>query len=213
MCRAVGINLAEYEGEMSEHSAEITELLVAWRGGDEHALVTLMPLVYQHLKQIAGHLLRRERHNDEFHTTVLVHEAYFRLAELERIGWKDRAHFYAMSARVMRRVLVDHARFLGRTKRGGGVVTLSTDDIDVAEEGPSFSPEILALDQALVSLREHDPQRAEVVELRFFGGLARHEIAEVTGLSTATVTRRWRSARAWLVDYMAPSEPEAAADG
>ncbi len=197
---------------MPEPSAEITELLVAWRSGDDDALVTLMPLVYQRLKEIAGRLLRRERHSDAFHTTVLVHEAYFRLSELERIGWKYRAHFFAMSARIMRRVLVDHARFLGRSKRGGNVVTVSTDEVDVASDEAAFSPELLALDEALNALRAEDPQRAEVVELRFFGGLARHEIAEVTGLSSATVTRRWRSARAWLVDYMAPTGPNAADD-
>ncbi len=183
---------------------EVTGLLLAWRAGDEDALVALMPLVYQHLKGIAGHLMRAERPGHGLSTTGLVHEAYFRLAALDRIGWKDRAHFYAMSARVMRRVLVDHARHLRREKRGGDALTISLED--VLDSPSPIAPEILALEEALGQLKREDPQRAEIVELRFFGGLERKEIAEVMDLSIATVTRRWRSARAWLVDYLAVND-------
>jgi RNA polymerase sigma factor (TIGR02999 family) len=179
---------------------EVTGLLLAWREGDGDALVALMPLVYQHLKGIAEHLMRAERPGHSLNTTGLVHEAYFRLAALDRIRWQDRAHFYAMSARVMRRVLVDHARHLSREKRGGDAVTISLDDLN--DSTSPIAPELLALEEALGQLRREDPQRAEIVELRFFGGLERKEIAEVMGLSPATVTRRWRSARAWLVDYL-----------
>lgn len=181
---------------------EITGLLLAWRAGDGDALLELMPLVYERLKHIAGHLLRRERRNGHLDTTVLVHETYLRLADLDRLGWKDRAHFFAMSARLMRQVLVDHARYLQRTKRGGDAITVSLDDIGGAPVSATIAPEIVALEEALTALKGHDPERAEIVELRFFGGLDRREIAEVTGLSTATVTRRWRSARAWLVDHL-----------
>ncbi len=179
---------------------EITGLLRAWRRGDEDALMALMPIVYEHLKRIAGHLMRSERPGHSLNTTGLVHEAYFRLAALDSIGWQDRAHFFAMSARLMRRVLVDHARFLSRDKRGGDAVVVSLDEIHDAPN--AVAPEILALEEALQELKREDPERAEIVELRFFGGLERTEIAEVVGLSTATVTRRWRSARAWLVAYM-----------
>lgn len=185
----------------TETSHDITELLIAWRAGDDQVLVRLMPLVYRELKAIAGKLMRGERRGGTLETTVLVHEAYFRLAELDRLHWKDRAHFFAMSARVMRRVLVDEARYRHRDKRGGGAMTISIDDL--GDTPGRFEPEILALEEALGALKEHDPERAEIVELRFFGGLDRREIAEVMALSTATVTRRWRSARAWLGSYLA----------
>lgn len=179
---------------------EITGLLVAWRGGDGDALAELMPRVYRRLKQIAGHLVRRERQSRALDTTALVHEAYLRLVDLERIGWRDRVHFFAMCARIMRRVLVDHARHRGREKRGGGAHR-----VDTAELGRLSSeraPELVALDDALGELAQIDAQMAKIVELRFFGGLDREEIAEVIGVSSATVTRRWRTARAWLIRYL-----------
>ena len=179
---------------------EITGLLLAWRGGDDDALADLMPLVYRRLKEIAGHLLRRERQGHTLETTALVHESYLRLVDIERISWKDRAHFFAMCARIMRRVLVDRARYRNREKRGASAQQVETAEMRrlVNEREPS----LVALDDALSELAVHDAQMARIVELRFFGGLDRKSIAEVLGISSATVTRRWRSARAWLITYM-----------
>ncbi len=137
--------------------------------------------------------------------TALVHEAYLRLAGLDRLKWQDRAHFFAMSARLMRRVLVDHARYLARDKRGSGVPEVTLCDLE--QPVPKRTPHLLEVDEALRELARHDAQRAAIVELRFFGGLNRDAIAEVLGISSATVTRRWRSARAWLSDYLASGTP------
>ncbi len=183
-----------------EDVIEITGLLLAWRGGDGDALAELMPRVYRRLKEIAGHLVRRERRGRSLDTTTLVHEAYLRLIDLKRIGWRDRAHFFAMCARIMRRVLVDHARHRGRAKRGGGALRVDTAELGILAN--ERTPELIALDDALSELAAHDEQMAQIVELRFFGGLDREEIAEVTGVSSATVTRRWRTARAWLIRYL-----------
>ena len=187
-------------------SPEITGLLLAWRGGDPNALTELLPAVYQQLKKIAGHLIRKEREGHTLDTTALVHEAYLRLLDFDRISWKDRAHFFAMCARIMRRVLVDHARRQVRSKRGGGAQRAESVEL---RRLPSRvpAPQVLALDEALGELSGHDEEMVRVVELRFFGGLGREEIAEALGISSATVTRRWRSARAWLINYM---QPEAA---
>ncbi|MCB1034585.1 MAG: RNA polymerase subunit sigma-70, partial [Acidobacteria bacterium] len=146
---------------------EITALLSAWRGGDEDALAELMPLVYARLKKIAGRLLLGEPVGGTLQTTALVHEAYLRVADLERIDWKDRAHFYSMCARIMRRVLVDSARHHRREKRGGALKRLEVREA----RGISFSraPDLLALDDALKELAEHDAEMARIVELRFFG--------------------------------------------
>lgn len=181
---------------------EITDLLIAWRGGNDDALSQLMPLVYRRLKEIAGYLINRERQDHTLDATALVHEAYLRVADLERISWQDRAHFFAMCARVMRRVLVDHARYCGREKRGAD---LRIDGVDLGGLASQQAPQLVELDGALKELAEHDGQKAQIVELRFFGGLDREEIAEVLGISSATVTRRWRSARAWLINYLVPA--------
>jgi RNA polymerase sigma factor (TIGR02999 family) len=184
---------------------EITELLQAWREGDEDALTELMPRVYRRLKEIAGHLMRRERKEHTLETTALVHEAYLRLFDYERISWRDRTHFFAMCARIMRRVLVDHARAHGSEKRGGGARRVETGELRNLTNGRA--PQLVALDEALQELAHHDAQKARIVELRFFGGLEREEIAEVLGISSATVTRRWRSARAWLLNYLDEDSP------
>ncbi len=186
---------------MPNATEEITGLLVAWRGGDSAALAQLMPLTYRTLREIATYLMRRERGEHTLQTTALVHEAYLRLADLERIGWQDRAHFYAMSARLMRRVLVEHARRRTRAKRGGDIPRVSLEDLGggVADEQDL---DIIALDDALRDLAALDAERARIVELRFFGGLEGREIAEVLSVSAATVQRRWRSARAWLLRYL-----------
>lgn len=187
--------------EDPERNLKITGLLRAWRGGDEAALARLMAVTYRELKQIAAHLMDRERLSHTLQPTALVHEAYLRLADLDRIEWRDRIHFYAMSARVMRRVLVDHARSRGREKRGSGKrVRLPTAALNQA--AAVEAPDILALDDALRDLASRDTERATVIELRYFGGLERSEIAEYLGVSETTVTRRWRSARAFLIQYL-----------
>ncbi|MEM9557711.1 MAG: ECF-type sigma factor [Acidobacteriota bacterium] len=185
---------------------DITALLLAWRDGEEDALVELMPRVYRELREIAHHLLRREWSGKSLETCALVHEAYLRLVDLERIGWQGRRHFFAMSARVMRRVLVDQARYRSRDKRGGDARRVDTSVLrGLAEER---APEVLAVDEALHELARHDAELAQIVELRFFGGLGREEISEVVGLSSATVTRRWFAARAWLIGYLADHEAD-----
>lgn len=190
---------------MSGSARDITTLLLAWRRGEEAALVELMPLVYGELRQIAGHLLRRERPGQALETSALVHEAYLRLIDIDRIDWKSRAHFFAMSARVMRRVLVDQARYHLRGKRGGDAQRIEASDLkDLPLEQ---APDVLAVDEALRELTRHDPQLGQLVELRFFGGLGREEIGEVMGVSGSTVTRRWYAARAWLLRYLAREHP------
>ncbi|MEM7587459.1 MAG: sigma-70 family RNA polymerase sigma factor [Acidobacteriota bacterium] len=185
---------------LSPEPHEITRLLVAWRGGDDEALSALLPLVYRRLKKISSHLIRGERPGHMLEATALVHEAYVRLIDLDGIGWRDRVHFYAMCARIMRRVLVDDARHRNRIKRGGNAVRVETTEL---RRLPSErAPQIVALDEALAELAEHNEEMARIVELRFFGGLDREEIGEVMDMSSATVTRRWRAARAWLISQL-----------
>lgn len=183
----------------------ITDLLAAWRRGDDDALTALMPLVYRRLKEIAGHLMRGERREQTLETTGLVHEAYLRLVEIESINWADRAHFFAMCARIMRRVLVDQARYHSRDKRGSRPRRVET--AQLLQLSSERAPDLVALDEALGELSRRDAQMAEVVELRFFGGLDRDQIAEALGISSATVTRRWRAARAWLIKYLQGGTP------
>ncbi len=178
---------------------DVTDLLLAWRRGDQKALAELIPLVYRRLKEIAGYLIQRERQGHTLDATALVHEVYLRVVDLGRVGWQDRAHFFAMCARIMRRVLVEHARHHGREKRGAD---LRIDGVDLGAVASPQVPHLTVLDDALKELAEHDRQKAEIVELRFFGGLDREEIAEVLGIGSATVTRRWRSARVWLIQYL-----------
>lgn len=187
--------------QVQTDSDDITSLLLAWRGGDESALHQLMPQVYRQLKEIAGHLIHGERQDHTLNATSLVHETYLRVGDFERIRWQDRAHFFAMCARVMRRILVDHARSRACQKRG---VELQVDGLDLSRLGQSRAPQLVQLDDALVALAGHDAQMAHIVELRFFGGLDREDIAEVLSISSATVTRRWRAARAWLIHHLQP---------
>ncbi len=196
----IGGNRICYQAMMRSDAHDITNLLHAWRGGDEDALTEMMPLVYRRLKQIAGHLVLRERRGRALETTELVHEAYLRLADLESIGWHDRAHFFAMCARIMRRVLVDHARAQSSSKRGGRAQRVET--AELRRLSSERAPGLVALDDALGELAQYDEQSAQIVELRFFGGLDRQAIAEVLDISSSTVTRRWRSARAWLITYL-----------
>jgi len=174
---------------------EVTELLLDWRRGDAAALDQLIPMVYDDLRRVAARQLRGERTDHTLQPTALVHEAYGRLVGAD-ITWTDRAHFFAIAARTMRRVLVDHARAHDREKRGGGAVRVTLDENLAVDAG---RPEdVLALDAALEQLAEVDPRKAEVVQLHFFGGLTYDQIAEALGISPATVDRDLRMARAWL---------------
>jgi RNA polymerase sigma factor (TIGR02999 family) len=176
-------------------SGSVTGLLRAWRAGDGAALERLTPLVYDELRRIARRSLRRERAGHSLQATALVHEAYLRLVGAQAVEWQDRAHFFAMAARLMRRVLVDHARARARDKRGGGVTALALDEAHAPiDQGRG----LLALDDALHGLTALDPRRGRVVELRCFGGLSVAETAAVLGVSADTVMRDWKLARAWL---------------
>jgi RNA polymerase sigma-70 factor (ECF subfamily) len=174
----------------------LTQLLVAWSDGDQKALDELFPLVYDELRQLARRHMRRERRGHTLRTTALVNDAYLRLVDQRQVRWQNRAHFFAIAAQMMRRILVDHARAKHYEKRGGGAVHVPLEEAAVLAEGKAA--EILALDEALRALAALDARRARVVELRYFAGLSNEEIAEVLKVSTNTVTRDWNMARAWL---------------
>jgi RNA polymerase sigma factor (TIGR02999 family) len=178
----------------------ISQLLAAWANRDPGARDELVPIVYEELRQLAHHYMRGERAGHTLQTTALVNEVYVRLAGIERLGWRDRAHFFAMAATLMRRVLVDYARQRGREKRGAGVAVTSLDEHTVAA-APAV--DIVALDQALERLAAVDPQQSRVVELRFFAGLSVEETAEALGISPATVKRDWATAKVWLYSELA----------
>lgn len=184
---------------------EITQWLVQWRNGDRAALDQLMSLVYEELHQLADRYMRGERPDHTLQATALVHEAYLRLVELENIQWQDRAHFFAIAARMMRRVLVDYARHRRARNREAGESTLPLDD--VATLAQAQEPALLALDEALNSLEAIDPRKCQIVEFKFFGGLTTEESAEVLGVSPTTVEREWRLARAWLFHEMKSNGP------
>ena len=176
-------------------AAEVTSLLVASSQGDEEALNKLLPLVYAELRKLASRYLRKERPDHSLQATALVHEAYLRLIGQE-VSWQNRAHFFGVAAEMMRRILIDNARKHQAAKRGSGGVKLALDEaLDMADEKAA---ELVALDDALKALAAFDAQKSKIVELRFFGGLSIEETAEVLGLSTATVVRQWKLAKAWL---------------
>jgi RNA polymerase sigma factor (TIGR02999 family) len=179
-------------------AADLTGLLRAWSAGDREAADQLLPLVYRELRRQAARYLSRERANHTLRPTALVNEAYMRLAGQRRVVWHDRAQFFAVAATVMRRLLVDHARQHGATKRGRHVTTVSLDDGDWVSVSGAPDLDVIALNEALVELAAVDPLRTKMIELRFFAGLTSDETAEALGVSTATVTRGWRLARAWL---------------
>jgi RNA polymerase sigma factor (TIGR02999 family) len=191
--------------EMPAHEpAEVTLLLEAWSRGDAQAAEKLMPLVFEELRSLAARYLEKERPDHTLQPTALVHEAYIRLVGQKEGGWKNRGHFFAVAAKMMRRILVDHARSRHSDKRGGRAARVP---IEVVEDLPvERSPDLLALDQALDGLAAFDPQKASIVELRFFVGLDLREIARAMGCSTATVTRHWLAARAWLYREMKAGE-------
>jgi RNA polymerase sigma factor (TIGR02999 family) len=183
-------------------SGQITGLLKAWSGGDAAALERLTPLVYAELRRLARRSMRREPSGNTLQTTALVHEAYLRLVDAAGVDWQDRAHFFAVSAQMMRRILVDAARARASAKRGGGVrhmdhsTPVNLDNIP--DLGAQRGAELIALDDALNVLTQMNPRHARVVELRFFGGLSAEEIAKVLSISPQSVMRDWKLAKAWL---------------
>jgi RNA polymerase sigma factor (TIGR02999 family) len=175
----------------------VTQLLQAWSRGDETCLDRLLPAVYDELRRLARHYMRQQPSGHTLQVTALVHEAYLRLIDQQQVDWGSRAHFFGVAAKAMRSILIDHARRRRAAKRGGAApqVTLGA----AAEAVPSAAnPDLLALDAALLRLAECDPRKSQVVELRYFGGLSLEEVAEVLGVSLATVKRDWITARAWL---------------
>ena len=184
-----------HSGEAAASPEDITELLLAWSEGNHDALEKLTPLVYGELHRLAHHYMAGERTGHTLQSTALVNEAYVRLVQTNRMQWRNRAHFFAVSAQIMRRILVDFARSRQYAKRGGRAPMVSLDDVPLPVEECS---ELVALDEALSALAAVDPRRAQMVELRFFGGLSVEETAEVLKVSVETVARDWRLAKAWL---------------
>ncbi len=188
-------------------SHNITELLRAWGQGDQAALEHLTPLVYQELHRLARRQMSRENEGHTLQATALIHEVYLRLVEFQSVRWQDRAHFFAVCARLMRRILIDFARSHTSLKRGGSERKITL------EEGLIVSPdvpaELLDLERALTKLAQDDPRKSTVVELRFFGGLTVKETAEVLQISADTVMRDWNMARAWLLREMDEGRPDA----
>jgi len=175
---------------------DVTQLLVQWRAGDRAALDRLMPLVYQELRSIAGRALRRERPGHTLQSTALVHEAYVRLVDQTRSDWRSRAHFYGVAATIIRNILVDHARARQAAKRGGPATALSLDEALQLPERRGL--DLIAIDDALLTLGRLDPQQRRIVELRFFGGLTIEETAEALEVSPSTVKRDWILAKTWI---------------
>ena len=174
---------------------DVSKLLLAWTGGEQSALDKLTPIVYQELHRLARRYMKGERPGHSLQTTALVNEAYLRLVDYKRMQWQNRAHFFAVSAQVMRRILVEHAR-RRNLKRGGAVPHVSLDE--AAQVGGGRPADLVALDDAMNALARLDPRKVQVVEMRFFGGLSVEETAEVLKVSSVTVMRDWSTAKAWL---------------
>jgi RNA polymerase sigma-70 factor, ECF subfamily len=181
-----------------ESAGDITQLLQSWRGGDRKALDALLPVVYKELRRLAHFQLRKERPGHTLQSAALVNEAYLRLVGLNAPEWESRSHFFAIAAQQMRQILVDYSRRRRAAKRGGSVETLSLDDSGLLEPGKGRNVDVEALDDAMNALARIDVRKAQVVELRFFGGLNLEETAEVLKVSAVTVARDWSTARAWL---------------
>ena len=189
-----------YTDAVNAPAGDVSALLQAWSAGDSAALDKLTPIVYRELRRLARRYMKGERGGHSLQTTALVNEAYLRLVEIRRMQWQDRAHFFAVSAQMMRRILVDAARARHAGKRGGGVLRLDvTESIDAA---PPQDRELIALDDALEALAQFDPRKSQVVEMRFFGGLSVEETAAVLKISPQSVMRDWKLARAWLMREM-----------
>ena len=183
----------------------VTQLLRQWRAGNQQALDQLMPLVYNELRRLAGHYMKSERQDHTLQATALVNEVYIRLVDMD-VPWQDRTHFFAVAARLLRRILVDHAKSHRRAKRAGGQVRLALDDVLLPSSEPD--KEIIALDDALKSFAAIDERKSRLVELHFFGGLTYDEMAEAMGISEATVHRELRLAKAWLYHELRKEVPD-----
>jgi RNA polymerase sigma factor (TIGR02999 family) len=181
----------------SQRRPDATELLQAWSNGDVSAFNRLVPLVYREMRLLAHRYMRQERPDHILQTTALIDEAYLRLIDVNRIEWRNRAHFLAVAAQTMRRILVEFARTRNRQKRGGGAIRVALDE--VSELAHQKDPEVVAVSDALTTLASFDPRMSRVVELRFFGGLTVEETAEVLEVSPETVMRDWKTAKAWLL--------------
>jgi len=181
---------------MIPESQGVTQLLVDWSNGDEAALHKLLPLVNAELRQLAKRYMRRENPGHTLQTSALVNEAYIRLIDQQQVRWQNRAHFFGIAAQLMRRILIDHARSHHYAKRGGGALRVSLDETAAVTD--ARAAELLAVDEALEKLTAMDARKGRIVELRFFGGLTEEETAEVIGISSPTVQREWRAAKAWL---------------
>jgi RNA polymerase sigma factor (TIGR02999 family) len=191
---------------MGERSTQLTEVLRAWTRGDESALGKVIELAYPEFREIARRCWRMERAEHTMQATALVHEAYLRLIDAQNLTWHDRAHFFAVAARIMRRILVNHARARSRAKRGGGMRQVNLDAaLMVTTE---LDPELVRLDEALEDLAAFDARKARVVELRYFGGLTSQEAAVVLRVSPQTVNRDWGLAKAWLIHEMRKKESD-----
>lgn len=186
---------------MKATTHQVTRLLTDWRNGDQAALDRLLPLVYDELHRIAGRYMRGERHRNTLQTTALVNEAYMRLADYKRMQWQDRAHFFAVAAQAMRRILIDFARARQNLKRGGAAAHVSLDDGIIATS--TNGTDLLALNEALDQLAKMNARHARVVELRYFGGLNEEEVGHVLGIAPRTVRSDWQLARAWLYKTLA----------
>ena len=193
---------------MADTAADVTGLLQAWRTGDQNARDELIPLVYPELHRLAHHHMANERPDRTLQTTALVNELYVRLVDVRRVGWNDRAHFFAVCAQLMRRVLVDMARARNAQKRGGHAVHVPVDERAIANPEPPV--DLLALDSALDRLAAFDARKSRVVELRFFGGLDVEETAAALDVSPQTVMRDWRLAKLWLVRELNRGDSDAA---
>lgn len=181
---------------MTPMPQEVTQLLVDWSNGDQAALDKLLPLVNAELRRLAASYMRRENPGHTLQTSALVNEAYLRLIDQQQVRWQNRAHFFGIAAQLMRRILIDHARHHQYAKRGGGALQVSLDEAAAVTE--TRAAELLAVDEALERLTALDTRKGRIVELRFFGGLSLEEAAEVLGISSPTVQREWRAAKAWL---------------
>ena len=190
---------------MTTAPKDVTELLVDWGKGDKRVLDQLMPLVYNELHRIASRYLRRERQGHTLQTTALINEAYLRIVDQKNVNWQNRAHFFGVAAQMMRRILVDHARSHLYAKRGGGAPKLTLDEAIATPQERDL--ELVALDDALTTLAEIDPQQGRIIELRFFGGLTIEETAEALSISPATVKRDWNMAKAWLYGEISKRSP------
>jgi RNA polymerase sigma-70 factor (ECF subfamily) len=181
--------------KVPQHS--ISQLLLAWRDGDKAALDRLIPAVEKELRRLASHYMRRQRPGHTLQTSALVNEAYLRLIDYQKMDWQNRAHFFAMAAQAMRRVLVDHARSNHYLKRGGHMRRVELDEADLTAQ--STARELIALDDALTDFEKIDPRKSRIVEMRYFAGMSVEETAGVLGISEVTVRREWNGAKRWLL--------------